>query len=123
MKPQRTLLLVLALLCSCAAIPPASAVTITTKSYEITITENCEEDVACQDVDFSARRIHSGRLVRLKGRAVTSICNDGITPCHHFGYKFVDGNTIYFVSDEDWLEISRDDEVILHEDVISRARD
>jgi hypothetical protein len=115
--------LALALLLLCLPISMASAATITTKSYKITIIENCEEDVACQDVTFTAKNLENGQRIRLKGQAVTSICSDGVTPCHHQGYKFIDGNATYFVSDDDWFEISRNGKIVLHEDFISDDRD
>ena len=115
--------IVLLALCSCASIPETSAATILTKSYKITLLENCNEDVACQDVKFTAEKIDNGKRVRLNGRSVTSICNDGVTACHHLGYKFVDGSTTYFVSDDNWFDISRGDQVLLHEEIISWDRD
>ena len=123
MKAHRTSIFALALLLSLPAISTASAATITTKSYQIIVTEHCEEDVACQDVSFTAKRLADGQYIRLKGRAVASLCSDGVTPCHHQGYRFDDGDTSYFVSDNDWLEISRGGKVILHEEFLSYEHD
>ena len=123
MKLHRTPALAIAVFLSLLAIAPARAATILTKSYRITVTENCDEDVACRDVSFTAQRLATGKIVRLKGRAVTSLCKDGITPCHHQGYQFDDGNTSYFVSDGDWLEISLNGKVVLHEVFLSYERD
>ena len=44
------------------------------------------------------------------------MCKDGVTPCHHLGYKFHNGEYIYFVADQGSLEISRNGKVILHEE-------
>lgn len=123
MKLHRIRISAVAVLLSLLVMSPAYAAKIVTKSYRITITENCDEDVACKDVSFTAQRLDNGQLVRLKGRAVTSLCNDGITPCHHQGYRFDDGNTTYFVSDYDWLEISLNGKVVMHEEFISYERE
>jgi hypothetical protein len=123
MRTRRFPFLALALLASWLAVPAASAGTIATRSYDITLAENCDEDVACQDVAFAIRRRGGGEAIRLKGRAVTSLCKDGVTPCHHQGYEFVDGDTRYFVSDDGWLEITRKRKLVLHEDILSREPD
>jgi hypothetical protein len=122
-KTRRFQFLALALLASGLAVSAASAGTITTRSYDITLSEHCNEDVACQDVAFTIRKRGGGDAVRLEGRAVTSLCRDGITPCHHQGYEFVDGDTRYFVSDDGWLEITRKRKLVLHEDILSRQPD
>ena len=123
MKTRRVFTFALALLLLPSIMFTACAATIMTTSYRITVTEHCNEDIACQDVSFAAKRLSDGQQIQLNGRAVVSLCSDGVTPCHHQGFRFDDGDTSYFVSDNDWLEISRDGKVILHEEFLSYEHD
>ena len=98
---------------------PVLAFELTTKTYSIAIVENCDDDVACQDISFTATNRLIGKTVHLKGRAVVATCKDDVTACHHLGYEFRDGEFVYFVSDqEDWLEVSKNHKVVLHEAII-----
>lgn len=93
-----------------------SAAELTTKTYSIIVTENCGEgDVACQDVSYVGTNRLNGKTIHLKGRTLVAMCKDGVTPCHHQGYEFRNGKYVYVVADQGWLEISRNDKVILYE--------
>lgn len=88
---------------------------LTTQHYVVVVTENCEGDVACQDVSYVGTNRMNGKTIRLKGRTLVAMCADGVTPCHHIGYEFQHGNTTYFVAEQGWLEVSRGHKVLLHE--------
>jgi len=100
----------------------SKADTLTTPSYVITITANCEEGTAdCDNVSYVGVNRKNKKSISLKGRDLTHYCPDdqgdgpGKTPCHHMGYEFNNGKTKYFVSDEGRLEVSRNSKILLQE--------
>ena len=105
------------MLCATLHVGSSFAAELTTKTYSIIVTENCGEgDVACQDVSYVGTNRLNGKAIHLKGRTLVAMCKDGVTPCHHQGYEFHNGKYVYIVADQGWLEISRNDKVIFHED-------
>jgi hypothetical protein len=94
----------------------ARAANLVTPSYLITITSNCPEgEVTCQDMSYRGTNRRNGRTIELKGRTLFALCKDGVTPCHHTGYEFRSGRTVYVVSVDGWLEVLRGGKVLLHE--------
>jgi hypothetical protein len=100
----------------------ADAATLTTPTYEISVTENCPEgDVACNDVTYVATNRKTKKALRLKGHRVVHNCPDdqgdgpGKTPCHPVGYEFRNGTTVYEVGDDGTLTVRRRGQVILRE--------
>jgi len=98
-----------------ASLGAAQAATLTTPSFVVIVTENCKEDVACQDVSYVGTDRKSGETIRLKGRTLVAMCGDGVTPCHHIGYEFRNGEIRYFVSEDGLLEVSKQHKVLVHE--------
>jgi hypothetical protein len=112
---------IIAMLISAASVA-AEAATLTTPSYEVTITENCPEgDVACKDVTCSAVNRKTKKAMHLKGHRIVHNCRDdqgdgpGKTPCHPVGYEFRNGSTVYEVGDDGTLTVRRQTEVLLKE--------
>lgn len=94
----------------------AAGMELVTPSYQVIITENCPEgDVSCQDVSYAGTSKRTGKSIELKGHSVSRMCADGVTPCQHLGYKFVNGAYEYFVSDDGTLTVTRGDKVIVDE--------
>jgi hypothetical protein len=95
--------------------------TLRTPSYDITITENCTEDVNCQDVTYYGVNRRSGKTIHLKGHRLVHFCpgdlgdGPGKTPCHPIGYEFRNGNTVYTVGDDGTLVVKRGSTVLINE--------
>jgi len=106
-----------------AALPDvAAALTLTTPSYLITITVNCEEGViGCDDVSYVGVNRKNKKSIYLKGRERMHYCpgdegdGPGKTPCHHEGYEFHNGKTKYFIGDDGSLEVSQGAKILLQE--------
>ena len=95
---------------------------LTTPSYIITITKNCEEgEVGCDDVTYVGVNRKSKKTITLKGADLMHYCPDdlgdgpGKTPCRHIGYEFKNGKVNYFVSDDGSLEVTRGAKVLVKE--------
>ncbi|MGZ5026675.1 MAG: hypothetical protein ACXWFX_06900 [Methylobacter sp.] len=100
----------------------AGALTLTTPSYLITLTINCEEGVVgCDDVTYVGVNRNNKKSIRLKGRERMHYCpgdegdGPGKTPCHHEGYEFHNGKTKYYISDDGTLEVSQGAKILLLE--------
>lgn len=98
------------------------AETLTTPSYVITITSKCEEGVVdCDDVRYVGVNRKNKKSISLKGRDLMHYCPDdqgdgpGKTPCHHIGYEFRNGKTIYTISDDGSLAVKLGSKVLLQE--------
>ncbi|WP_099049552.1 hypothetical protein [Shewanella algae] len=70
------------------------ALTLETDGYKIEIEINCESEMLCDDVSYIGQSKKSGKQIRLTGRTVHTVCNDGVTP----SYEFQNGSINYFVS-------------------------
>lgn len=100
----------------------AAALTLTTPSYLITLTINCEEGVlGCDNVTYLGVNRKNKKSIHLKGRELMHYCPDdqgdgpGNTPCHHLGYEFHNGKTIYFIGDDGSLTVNQGSKVLLQE--------
>lgn len=52
----------------------------------------------CDDVSYIGQSKKSRNKIRLTGRTVHTVCNDGVTPCTFLGYEFQNDSINYFVS-------------------------
>jgi hypothetical protein len=90
--------------------------TLTSKNFNISITNNCEEGtVVCQDVTYVGTNRRSGKSIRLRGKTVHTLCADGVTPCRFLGYSFTQGKYSYFVGEEGVLRVFKGKRLILQE--------
>ncbi|MBN8888124.1 MAG: hypothetical protein J0I77_20595 [Rudaea sp.] len=90
----------------------------TTKSFDIRITEHCEEEViGCDRVEYFGVNRKTGKSIRLRGKQLHSICADGVTPCHFQGYVFRNSDVTYSIilQGESWLAIRKGGRLLLHE--------
>lgn len=120
MKTSTAVCCAIAFLLSAAT--SADAATLTTPTYEVTVTENCPEgDIACNDVTYTAVNRRTKESTRLKGHRIVHNCPDdqgdgrGKTPCHPIGYEFRNGATVYDVGDDGTLTVRRQGRVLLKE--------
>ncbi len=97
------------------ATEPQVKAKLTTPHYTVHITELCEDDVACNRVDFELVD-HSGKITRLRGKRLVVLCNDGVTPCHPYGYEFHDHHIRYYVGDDGEFSETRNGKELIHED-------
>ena len=92
----------------------AHAGVLVTPGYAVVIAEQCPEgDVACADVVYTGVSRRTGASLTLHGKAFSSPCRDGTTPCRHLGWRFADGNAVYTVTDDGALLVTRDGELVL----------
>ena len=92
----------------------ASGSTLVTRRFTVVVTENCPEgETNCQDVTYVGTNRATGHDIHLKGTAVVHLCPDGVTPCHHIGYRFPNGRYVYFVGDDGSLIVTRGGKQIL----------
>ena len=55
------------------------AETLKTKSFNVTITRNCLEEIAtCDDVTYVGRDLSTGKSIRLKGRTYATVTSTGV---------------------------------------------
>jgi hypothetical protein len=89
---------------------------LTTPTYIIEITELCEEGVVgCSNVTYVGTNIKTSQSITLEGKAIMHMCADEVTPCHHEGYEFKNGNVSYKVTPDGALIVSRNKKVLLRE--------
>ncbi len=95
----------------------AVASTLTTSSYNVTVSQNCTEgNVTCDDVSYKGVSRKTGKSIELNGTTMHSMCADGVTPCRFLGYEFVNGDITYKVLESGILQVIRgDSEVLLEE--------
>ncbi|WP_332403551.1 hypothetical protein [Vibrio metschnikovii] len=91
------------------------AATLVTKNYVVSITPNCVEgEVTCNDVTYRGKSKKSGNEIILKGHTLHALLSDG-TPSRFLGYKFINGNVVYMVSDSGSLIVTLDEKVLVNE--------
>jgi hypothetical protein len=94
----------------------AQAETLTTRNYRVTVTRNCAEgSVTCNNVSYTGVDLRTGASIRLRGKTVHTLCNDGVTPCRFEGYQFRNGNVQYNVSQGGTLSVYQNKKLILSE--------
>ncbi|MCU4677752.1 hypothetical protein N7931_19265 [Catenovulum sp. 2E275] len=94
-----------------------SAEILETPNYKVSIQSNCQEgEVGCSNYVYEGQSKKSGNSISLKGSSWHTTCNDGETPCRFLGYKFKNGNIMYYVHQDGLLEVvTNKNEVILSE--------
>jgi hypothetical protein len=93
------------------------AAELKTPNFNITVTSLCEEgNVSCDKITYVGVNRKTGASIKLKGRTHHTTCADGTTPCKFLGYVFNNGNIQYFVSEDGYLLVTRNNhEVLLRE--------
>lgn len=95
---------------------PGLARTLTTPSFIIRITVNCEEgNVTCDDVTYVGTSRKTSDSISLRGKTRHSTCTDGASPCTFQGYEFRNGRTLYRVLDDGRLSVIQQNKVLLEE--------
>ena len=85
-----------------------------TKNFTVTITSKCQEgEVACSNYTYRGISKFSGNAIELRGSSWHTLCADGVTPCRFLGYKFDNGNTTYYVTEDGLLEVVHGRKTIL----------
>ena len=94
----------------------ASADTLITPTFEVTITVNCSEgEVDCSDVTYQGKNRKSGQSITLRGSTWHSKCADGATPCRFLGYQFRNGNVQYLVASQGLLRVTQGKKLLVEE--------
>jgi hypothetical protein len=108
--------LLLAIAClSCATLHAWVAV-LDTPHFRLEIEHACEEGcVSCDQVHYRATNKKTKQAISLIGSTVHTMGADGKTPSHFLGYRFTDGSTVYFVSDDGHLEVTQQGKLLLRE--------
>ena len=84
----------------------ATAATLTTDNYRITVNVNCSEGhVSCRDVTYEGVSKKSGNSIKLQGKTWHTLCADGVTPCRFRGYLFKNGSYRYLVHQSGLLQV------------------
>jgi len=95
----------------------ATAATLTTDNYIITINVNCGEgDVSCSDVTYEGVSKKSGNSIKLQGKTWHTLCADGVTPCRFRGYIFQNGSYRYLVHQSGLFQVIQDKNNVLVEE-------
>ena len=94
----------------------AYAGTLTTKSYIVTITQQCPEGhVTCDKAKYHGVSKKSGSSIELDGTTLHTKCKDG-SPCRFLGYEFENSNITYRVLESGLLQVIKNkNEVLLEE--------
>ena len=95
---------------------PAAAERLITESYEITIDSRCEEGIVnCNNVLFRGVERKTGKVLRLKGADMHTLCADGVTPCRFLGHAFRRGKLRVTVWENGTLTFEQGKKVLLEE--------
>ena len=98
--------LALALAVALAPTLQAWVMVLDTPSFVIELTDPCPEGVvSCGNIQYLGISKKTGKSVRLVGSTVHTIARDGKSPSHFWGYRFINGSTIYFVNADGTLEV------------------
>lgn len=93
---------------------PADAGVLVTPGYAVVVAEQCPEgDVACADVVYTGVSRRTGAALTLHGKAFSTTCRDGTTPCRQLGWRFAHGNVVYTVTDDGALLVTRNGKLVL----------
>jgi hypothetical protein len=88
-----------------------------TATYRIVIEVRCPESyVACDNVRYVGTSRKTGKWITLSGKTLHSYASDGVTPTQFQGYYFLNGTVAYFVSEHGYLEVTKGDKVLVHEE-------
>jgi len=110
------LTLCLVLIATLSLTDVASAETLRTRNFSVTITRNCPEGyVICNNVEYFGKNLNTGDSIRLNGKTIHATCADGITPCRFLGYEFRNRNYLYQVTADGTLLVYQGEKVILRE--------
>lgn len=91
----------------------AFARNLITDGFEITIQSKCEEgEVSCDKYIYNGVSRKTGQSIQLKGSSWHTLCDDG-SPCRFLGYRFKNGNIVYYVHQDGTLEVIKDGEKVL----------
>ena len=86
-------------------------------SFVVLIDQRCPEGyVTCDDVKYVGTSKKTGKSITLIGSTVHSLGADGVTPSQFQGYRFKNGATEYFVSIHGYLEVTKGDKILVHEE-------
>ncbi|MBF2028162.1 MAG: hypothetical protein IGS48_15585 [Oscillatoriales cyanobacterium C42_A2020_001] len=97
-------------------IQAAIAETLQTRNFRVTVTRNCAEgSVTCNDVTYVGRNRRTGESIRLRGKTLHTLCQDGVTPCRFLGYEFRNGVYRYLVTEDGTLRVYQGQKLILNE--------
>ncbi|EAZ91585.1 hypothetical protein [Crocosphaera chwakensis] len=98
-----------------------STQTVKTENYKIILRSNCIEGaVTCNHVSYEGINVNTGDSIQLAGKTIHTTCADGLTPCRFLGYKFVNGDYVYFVQSDGSLLVYQENELILQEEGTSQ---
>lgn len=94
-----------------------SILNLETDSYLVEIT-GCEEgNVSCNDLIYQAVNKENQESITIqKGRTVSTLCEDGLTPCRFVGYEFTNKGYTYFIFDTGELVVTSPEGQILLEE-------
>jgi len=83
-------------------------------AYHSIVTVNEEGVVNCIDASYLGVSKKTGRRLALNGDDAHSVGAEG-APGHFLGWSFRNGKTIYFVSEDGELEVTRGKKVLVQE--------
>jgi len=87
-----------------------------TRNFRILIEVLCPEgDVSCDNVRYVGTSKKTGNSITLRGETAHTLGRDGVTPSRFLGYRFMNGDVRYFVSTDGFLEVTKGDKVLVHE--------
>lgn len=89
-----------------------------TANYEVTITHLCDEEGCVSRDNYAYRGVAraNGNEITMMGKTLNTMCPDGVTPGHFYGYEFTSGDVRYRIrecGESDWLEVIRGKEEVL----------
>ncbi len=88
-----------------------SAETIETANFKIKITRYCEEgNVSCDRVTYVGKNSKTGKSIRLNGKTLNSSYS-----YRFLGYEFRNGKYIYYIDNNNLLQVYRGRDLILQE--------
>ncbi len=87
-----------------------------TPSFRVEIEHACEEGcVSCDQIRYRGTNKKTKQSLALVGSTVHTMGADGKAPSHFLGYRFINGSTAYFVSDDGLLEVTQNEKRLLRE--------
>ncbi|WP_353352612.1 hypothetical protein [Oceaniserpentilla sp. 4NH20-0058] len=87
-----------------------TAETLTTDNFIFKIERDCEEgEVTCDTIKFTYSPAGFEKKQTVIGKAVHTMCADGITPCAFQGYEFLADGAKYFIRNSGVVEVIDDE--------------